>query len=52
MLRTIDEWLHELVELKRAVVGSTFDANFESDANMMRDLAQKVVQNRMRILGS
>jgi SNF2 family DNA or RNA helicase len=52
MLRTIDEWLHELVELKRAVVGSTFDANFESDGNLMRDLALKVTQNRMRILGS
>jgi len=51
MLNTIDEWLHELVELKRNVIGSTFDANFEVDQNMMRDLARKVVANRMRIIG-
>jgi SNF2 family DNA or RNA helicase len=51
MLGTIDEWLHELVELKRNVVSSTFDANFEADANLMRDLAHKVMQNRMKIIG-
>jgi SNF2 family DNA or RNA helicase len=51
MLNTIDEWLHELVELKRNVVNATFDANFEADANMMRELARKVTQNRMRIVG-
>ena len=51
MLNTMDEWLHELVELKRNVVNSTFDANFEADANMMRDLAKKVTQNRMKIIG-
>ena len=51
MLGTIDEWLHELVELKRNIVGGVTDANFESDPQMMRDLARKVTQNRMKILG-
>jgi SWI/SNF-related matrix-associated actin-dependent regulator 1 of chromatin subfamily A len=51
MLRTVDEWFHELVELKRQIVTSALDAAVEIDPNMMRDLAQRVVQNRLKILG-
>ncbi len=51
MLRTVDEWFHELVELKRNIVNSTVDAAVEVDPNMMREVAQRVVQNRMKIIG-
>lgn len=45
---TIDEWFHNMVEMKRKIFGETIQGwEFTSDAGMIRDLADKTVRNKL-----
>lgn len=45
---TIDEFFHEMVELKKQTVSSVTDKNYEADENFIKDLARSVVAKRMK----
>lgn len=48
---TLDEWLDEIVDMKREVVNSGIDANIEVDHDLMRVLANKITSTRLRVAG-
>lgn len=48
---TLDEWLDEIVDMKRQVVNSGIDANIEIDHDLMRHLANKITSTRLRVAG-
>jgi SNF2 family DNA or RNA helicase len=50
---TIDEFFHEIVEMKRAIKGQVLDPSWsiENDPNIIYDLARKVTSKRMKYTG-
>lgn len=48
---TVDEFFHDLVLLKAQIMHGALDADFETDQNMMRDLAERVVAKRLKFTG-
>jgi SNF2 family DNA or RNA helicase len=44
---TIDQFFDEMVEMKREITGQTVNENWEADPQFMRQLAEKVVMNRL-----
>jgi hypothetical protein len=48
---SIDQWLHEIVELKRTISASGTDPDFETDSNIVMQIAAKAIQHRMKVVG-
>ena len=48
---TLDEWLDEIVDMKRQVVNSGIDASIEIDHDLMRHLANRITSTRLRVAG-
>ena len=48
---TLDEWLDEIVDMKREIVNSGADESVDIDYNMMKLLANKITSTRLRVAG-
>lgn len=48
---TLDEWLDEIVDMKREVVNSGSDQSVEVDYDLMKMLASKITSTRLRVAG-
>ena len=46
---TIDDFFDALVELKKHIVGSTLDADFAYDPEILMDLARKITASRLKL---
>lgn len=48
---TLDEWLDEIVDMKREIVNSGADENIDIDYNLMKLLAGKITSTRLKVAG-
>jgi hypothetical protein len=48
---TLDEWLDEIVDMKREVVNSGADENIDINYDLMRVLAGRITNTRLRVAG-
>lgn len=48
---TLDEYFHDKVELTRQIQGSTLDKDFSTDSQFIMELAERVVEKRIRYAG-
>lgn len=48
---TLDEWLDEIVDMKREVVNSGSDQDIEINYDLMKLLASKITSTRLRVAG-